>query len=215
MAAMVEGQLSLAIDSFWTGNVDKARQVVKGDQSVNSLEVVLDDACNHVIVRRQPAANDLRVIVATLKVITDLERIGDEATKIARNSIYISERDFVDPDLRSNLHLLIAHVVAMLHESLDIFACMDAHRATELIRQDKVVDSEFRSVMLRMVTSMSEDPRSISPRLDILWIAKALERIGDHSKNIAEYVVFAVLGRDIRHTGDHAGSVPESATEDL
>lgn len=211
MAALVEGQCALAIESFWTGNADKARHVIKGDQEVNRLEVVLDDACNHVIVRRQPAANDLRVVMATLKVITDLERIGDEATKIARNAIYLAERTFSIADVHGDLQVLTTEVAAMLHESLDAFACMDADRATELIARDERIDCEFRSVMLRLITSMSEDPRSISARLDILWIAKALERIGDHAKNIAEYVVFVVLGRDIRHTSSHAGSAPAAA----
>lgn len=211
MAALVEGQCALAIESFWTGNTDKARHVIKGDQEVNRLEVVLDDACNHIIVRRQPAANDLRMVMATLKAITDLERIGDEATKIARNALDLAERKFVTANVHADLQVLTTEVAAMLHESLDAFACMDAGRAAELIIRDERIDSEFRTVMLRLITSMSEDPRSISARLDVLWIAKALERIGDHAKNIAEYVVFVVLGHDIRHTIGHAGAVPAPA----
>ncbi|WP_314441308.1 phosphate signaling complex protein PhoU [Massilia timonae] len=209
MGALVEGQCRMAIDSFWTGNLSQAHDVINGDKRVNSLEVHLDDACNHVIVRRQPTANDLRLIMATLKVITDLERIGDEATKIARNAINLTKRLYLVADLKSDLEMLSEDVVAMLQESVETFACMDSGRATALITRDQRIDNEFRSVMLRLITAMSDDPRSISPRLDILWIAKALERIGDHSKNIAEYVIFVASGQDIRHMNDQADAMPE------
>lgn len=215
MAAMVEGQFAMAVDSFFTEDCDKARQVIKFDSEVNKLEVLLDDACNHVIVRRQPTANDLRMVMATVKAITDLERIGDEASKIARNAISVADRKFGPANLRDDLEVLAAEVAEILHESLDAFACMDSIRAAALIAKDERVDLEFRDVMRRLITSMTEDPRSISTRLDTLWTAKALERIGDHAKNIAEYVVFVVMGHDIRHASIHTAGLSNLAATNV
>lgn len=200
MGGTVESQLQDAMDSFRSGNVDLADRVIKGDENVNRLEVALDDACSHLIVRRQPAANDLRTVMATIKVITDLERIGDEATKIARATKNLQERNSASINHYETVRIIANSATGMLHDALDAFARLDEKQATKLIAQDAEVDHEFRSIMRTLITFMMEDPRTISTALDTLWVAKAIERIGDHTKNIAEYVIYVVEGKDIRHS---------------
>jgi phosphate transport system protein len=162
--------------------------------------VALDDACSHLIVKRQPAANDLRTVMATIKVITDLERIGDEATKIARAANAIHQRGLVPIAHEEIVRVMAASAGRQLHDALDAFARMDEKQATRLIVADEEIDHEYRAVMRNAVTFMMEDPRTISAALDTVWVAKAIERIGDHAKNIAEYVIYIVEGKDIRHT---------------
>jgi phosphate transport system protein len=200
MGGMVESQLNDALVSFRTGNVELAEQVIKNDDNVNRLEVTLDDTCSHLIVRRQPAANDLRTVMATIKVITDLERIGDEASKIARATKNLQERSVGSINHYETVRIIGSSAMGMLHDALDAFARLDDKQATSLIAQDAEIDHEFRSIMRTLITFMMEDPRTISTALDTLWVAKALERIGDHAKNIAEYVIYVVEGKDIRHT---------------
>ncbi len=200
MGGLVESQFQDAITAFRTGNVNQAEHIIKADENVNNLEVSLDDACSHLIVKRQPAANDLRTVMATIKVITDLERIGDEATKIARAGKAIGERGLTAINHYENIRVMAASASKMLHDALDAFARLDDKQAVRLIAEDAVVDHEFRSVMRNLITFMMEDPRTISCALDTLWVAKAIERIGDHAKNIAEYVIYIVEGKDIRHT---------------
>jgi phosphate transport system protein len=185
---------------FRTGNAAQAEQVIKADENVNRLEVALDDTCSHLIVKRQPAANDLRTVMATIKVITDLERIGDEATKIARAAKTIQERGSSSINHYETVRVIATSASDMLHDALDTFARLDQKQALRLIAQDAVIDHEFRSIMRNLITFMMEDPRTISAALDTLWVAKAIERIGDHAKNIAEYVIYVVEGKDIRHT---------------
>jgi len=201
MGGLVENQFSDALACFRTGDPARAEQIIKADENVNNLEVSLDDTCSHLIVKRQPAANDLRTVMATIKVITDLERIGDEATKIARAARSIAERG-VSPTINhyDTIRVMAASAGGMLHDALDAFARLDDKQAVKLIAQDQEVDHEFRSVMRTLITFMMEDPRTISTALDTLWVAKAIERVGDHAKNIAEYVVYIVEGKDIRHT---------------
>jgi phosphate transport system protein len=205
MGGLVENQFSDAVTCFRTGNASHADQIIKADEGVNNLEVSLDDTCSHLIVKRQPAANDLRTVMATIKVITDLERIGDEATKIARAGKSIAERGVTTINHYETIRVMAASATGMLHDALDAFARLDGKQAIKLIAQDQVVDHEFRSVMRTLITFMMEDPRTISAALDTLWVAKAIERIGDHAKNIAEYVIYIVEGKDIRHT-DYAAS---------
>ena len=205
MGGLVESQFHDAMTCFRTGDVVRAEQVIKGDEAVNKLEVALDDTCSHLIVRRQPTANDLRTVMATVKVITDLERIGDEATKIARAAKSIHERGASSVNHYETVRVIAASAGDMLHDALDAFARLDEKHATLLIAQDQLVDHEFRSIMRNLITFMMEDPRTISAALDTLWVAKAIERIGDHAKNIAEYVIFVVEGKDIRHT-DYANT---------
>lgn len=211
MGGLVESQFQDAISCFRTGNVPQAEQVIKADENVNNLEVSLDDACSHLIVKRQPTANDLRTVMATIKVITDLERIGDESTKIARAAKSITERGVTTINHYETIRVMSISASNMLHDALDAFARLDGKQAIRLIAQDELVDHEFRSIMRTLITFMMEDPRTISGALDTLWVAKAIERIGDHAKNIAEYVIYIVEGKDIRHT-DYAATQLEDRT---
>jgi phosphate transport system protein len=201
MGGLVENQFNDAITCFRTGDVAQADHVIKSDETVNRLEVTLDDACSHLIVKRQPAANDLRTVMATLKVITDLERIGDESTKIARTARNLHDRGTGGVlNHYESVRVLAMNTANSLHDALDAFARLDENQAAKIIAQDQVIDHEFRSITRTMITFMMEDPRTISAALDTLWVAKAIERIGDHAKNIAEYVIYVVEGKDIRHT---------------
>jgi phosphate transport system protein len=200
MGGLVESQIRRAIDSLTTGNVALAEEVIAADHRVNAMEVALDEDCSQVIVRRQPAASDLRMIFAIMKTVTDLERIGDEAQKIARMAKNIHERGVPAPPLVEVRHAAEAAIL-MLRRTLDCFARLDADAAAEVIREDAGIDTEFRSILRQLITYMMEDPRTISTALEIVWIAKAIERIGDHAKNMAEYVIYIVKGTDVRHTG--------------
>ena len=199
MGGIVETQFQEAMSCFRAGNVELADRVIAEDNTVNQLEVALDDACSHLIVRRQPTANDLRTVMATIKVITDLERIGDEAAKIARTSKSLHALGAIGLNHYDMVRTIATATIDILHDALDAFARLDGKQALQLIAQDEVIDHEFRSIMRNLITFMMEDPRTISPALDTLWVAKAIERIGDHAKNIAEYVIYVVEGKDIRH----------------
>ncbi len=212
MGGLVESQFRDAVACFRSGNIGQAETVIKSDENVNTLEVSLDDACSHLIVKRQPAANDLRTVMATIKVITDLERIGDEATKIARAAKNITERGVTTINHYETIRVMATSASNMLHDALDAFARLDGKQAIKLIAQDEAVDHEFRSIMRTLITFMMEDPRTISSALDTLWVAKAIERIGDHAKNIAEYVIYIVEGKDIRHTDYAATQLDERTT---
>jgi phosphate transport system protein len=173
--------------------------VIATDHRVNGMEVALDGDCSQVIVRRQPAANDLRMILAITKTVTDLERMGDEAQKIARMARSIHERGTSPPHMLDVRHAAEV-ALSMLRRALDAFARLDVATAAEVIRDDAAIDSEFRSVLRQLITFMMEDPRTIRRHLDVMWVVRALERIGDHAKNISEYVIYMVHGKDIRHT---------------
>ncbi len=203
MGGLVESQFSEAMECFRLGDEERAAAVMANDEAVNRLEIALDDACSHLIVKRQPAAVDLRMVMATIKVITDLERIGDEAMKIARVATTISQRAFPSLNHYETVRVISGQARDMLHDALDAFARLDGPRARQLLTQDEMVDHEFRSILRNAITFMMEDPRTISGALDTLWVAKAIERIGDHAKNIAEYVVYVVEGKDIRHQHPH------------
>jgi phosphate transport system protein len=205
MGGLVEKQFKDAMACFRNLNAIEADRIIAADVEVNQMEVALDDACSHLIVKRQPAANDLRTVMATIKAITDLERIGDEATKIARAARTMHQRGMAPIAHEETVRVMADSAQDLLHDALDCFARLDEKQATALIVRDEMIDHEFRSVMRNAITFMMEDPRTISASLDTLWVAKAIERIGDHSKNIAEYVVYVVEGKDIRHT-DYASS---------
>ena len=200
MGGMVETQFESAMECFRAGDPERADRVMAEDQAVNQLEVQLDDACSHLIVRRQPTANDLRTVMASIKVITDLERIGDEASKIARTSKSLFERGHTSFAHYDMVRTIAKATGELLHDALDAFARLDGKQALELIAADESIDHEFRTILRNLITFMMEDPRTISSALDTLWVAKAIERIGDHAKNIAEYVIYVVEGRDIRHS---------------
>ena len=199
MGGIVETQFLDAMTCFRIDNPERADRVMREDDAVNQLEISLDDACSHLIVRRQPAANDLRTVMATIKVITDLERIGDEASKIARTAKNLHSRGAGLINHYEMVRSIANSASDMLHDALDAFARNDGKQALQLIAHDAVIDHEFRSIMRNLITFMMEDPRTISAALDTLWVAKSIERIGDHAKNIAEYVIYVVEGRDIRH----------------
>jgi len=200
MGGMVETMFLDAMTCFRIGNTERAERVIAEDSNVNQLEVQLDDQCSHLIVKRQPTANDLRTVMATLKVITDLERIGDEAAKIARIAKALHARGAVTLNHYEMVRTIATATSDLLHDALDAFARSDEKAALQLIAQDAVIDHEYRSIMRNLITFMMEDPRTISAALDTMWVAKAIERIGDHAKNIAEYVIYVVEGKDIRHT---------------
>lgn len=200
MGGLIEQQIENAMRGVIERNLPMLEEVIANDKKVNAMEVELDDACIHLIAKRQPAAGDLRVIMSVVKIITDLERIGDEVKKIAKMGRHILESDAVFVP-RVELRHAASLAVDMLRRTLDSLARMDVGSATEVVRQDKEVDAEFKSIMRQLITFMMEDPRTISCGLDLLFIAKAIERIGDHSKNMAQYVVFMVKGTDVRHRG--------------
>lgn len=199
MGGLVESQIKSAVESLISGDIALMTQVIENDRRVNTMEVKIDEACSQVIARRQPAAGDLRLVMAVIKTITDLERIGDEAEKIARMAKLLSQKSgLVLPRYHEIKH---ASEIAldMLRKSLDAFARLDIVMAAQVVRQDEQVDEEFRAIMRYLITFMMEDARTISTSLEILFVAKAIERIGDHAKNISEYVIYMVKGRDVRH----------------
>ncbi len=199
MGGLVEEQITRAVESLITGDMELIEKVIADDTRVNALEVEIDEACSHIIARRQPAAGDLRLLITVIKTITDLERIGDEAEKIARMAKLIHSAEKLHMP-RMDLSHVADRALAMLRQSLDAFARLDVSEAMRVVKQDQAVDEAFRGIMRQLITFMMEDPRSITRSLEILFIAKAVERIGDHAKNMAEYVVYMVMGRDVRHT---------------
>jgi phosphate transport system protein len=200
MGGMVEEQIVNAVEALMKANISLADRVIERDHEVNGLEVAIDEACTTMIARRQPTAGDLRMIMMMVKTITDLERIGDEAAKIARVAHKIYQADHLYSPRFNEIKAMSIQVRDMLRISLDAFARLDISRTVEVARQDMQVDDDFRAVMRQLITFMLEDPRTISMSLEIVFIAKAIERIGDHAKNIAEYVIYIVKGTDVRHT---------------
>lgn len=200
MGGLVEQQILNALESLVNVNPKLAAEVIESDHLVNALEVQVDEDCSHIIARRQPAAGDLRMIMMVVKTITDLERIGDEATKIARVAQKIYESDRMYKPRFNEIKSMVALVREMLRTSLDAFARLDVTKTVDVARQDEQVDEQFRAAMRQLITFMLEDPRTISMSLEVLFVAKAIERIGDHAKNIAEYVIYMVKGKDVRHT---------------
>lgn len=200
MGGLVEEQIVQAIDALINGNVNLAKDVAANDYKVNALEVAIDEECNHIIARRQPAAGDLRTVMMIVKTITDLERIGDEAAKIARQTVQLYELGRLQTPRFSEIRLMSTQVLEMLRMSLDAFARLDISCAARVAREDQQVDDEFKALVRQLITYMMEDPRTISVSIELLFAAKAIERMGDHAKNMAEYVVYMVKGKDVRHT---------------
>ncbi len=199
MGGLVETQIVRAVQALIEGNLALGDQVVADDQRVNGMEVALDEMCAHILARRQPAASDLRMVMTVLKTITDLERIGDEAEKIARMAKLIHQSDRLFMPRFSEIKHVADVALAMLRKSLDAFARLDINAAAQVVPQDQHLDEEFRMILRQLITFMMEDPRTISTSLEILFVAKAIERIGDHAKNMSEYVVYMVKGKDVRH----------------
>ncbi len=198
MGGMAQRQVNDAIIALVDADVAKAEQVVRADGAVNSMEMSIDEECIRILARRQPAASDLRLVIAVTKAITDLERIGDEATKIARQAIALNQ-DGVAPRGYIEVRHIGGHVSRMLQDALDAFARLDVDMANEVVQMDRTVDLEYGTAMRELVTFMMEDPRSITRVLNIMWSLRALERIGDHARNLAQYVIYLVKGEDVRH----------------
>jgi len=198
MGGMVEEMLKKAIQAVVSGDTELAMEVIEADDQVNQIEKRLDEECNLVIARRQPAASDLRLIFAIIKAISDLERIGDEAEKIARWALSLADLHRPRNQYRE-LERLGLTVVEMLRASLDAFARMSPDVTVELFRQDQKVDQDYEAIFRQYYSYMMEDARNIRRVLDALLVAKSLERIGDHCKNVGEYVFYLVEGRDLRH----------------
>ena len=199
MGGLVEQQIGGAIDALQNMDAAAADEIIARDHKVNALEVAIDEKCTRILAKRQPAASDLRMVVAVIKTITDLERIGDEAEKIAKMAQHISEQDGKFSSRYAGIRHLGDHVKRMVHDVLDAYARLDVDAAAQVIRDDEAADDEYQNLMRMLITYMMEDPRTISEVLDVVWAARALERIGDHAKNIGEYVIYLVKGKDIRH----------------
>ena len=200
MGGLVEEQIINAMEALASGNVELANTVMANDHRVNALEVALDEEGSMIIARRQPTARDLRMLLTVIKTITDLERIGDEASKVARMAKLIYETDRIVSPRFTEIKHMTSIVLDMLRKALDGFARLEASNATQIARLDESVDEEYRMVLRHLVTYMMEDPRSISMFIEIIFAAKAIERMGDHAKNMSEYVVYMVKGKDVRHT---------------
>jgi len=199
MGGLVEKQIGDAVNALVSGDTQLADHVITTDYQVNSLEVGIDVECTRVLARRQPAASDLRLIVAVIKTITDLERIGDEAEKVAHMGLQLASQERPKNNY-SELQSMGKIVREMLHNSLNAFARMDVEEALRVVHEDKKVDHEYEAIMRQRITFMMEDPRSIARSLDVMWAARSLERMGDHARNICEYVIYLVKGKDVRHT---------------
>lgn len=196
MGGLVEDQLTSAIEVLTSQDIDQANKIIEMDKSVNSMEVAIDESCTRIIAKRQPAASDLRLVMAIIKTITDLERIGDVAERVAKT--VIENRNKKSPPLVS-MENLGRHTIKMLHDVLDAFARMDVDAAVKVYQEDAKVDREYESIIRELMTYMMEDPRSIPQVLNVLWCARALERVGDRCQNISEYIIYFVKGKDIRH----------------
>lgn len=198
MGGLVEKQIVDAVKALVEGDSELAIIVRNNERTINQCEIVIDEECTRIIALRQPAASDLRLVLAITKIISDLERVGDEANKIAKMAILLAEQG-QSPRGYNEIRHIGSLVVNMLHRALDAFTRLDAETAFEVAQEDSQVDIEYESAMRQLVTYMIEDPRSISRVINVMWALRALERIGDHSRNISEQIIFVVKGKDVRH----------------
>jgi len=202
MGGLVESQVAQAIYALTHFSGETASQVLTQEERVNQMEVEVDRDLWAIIARRQPTARDLRLLIAVSKSIANLERVGDEAARIAR-----TVQRLLNSGVSSRLRLPVADLafgadlaVAQLRKALDAFARLDTARALEVLKQDDQIDREFDGLLRKLITYMMEDPRTISSSIDLVFVAKAIERVGDHAKNLAEAIIFVVKGTDVRHT---------------
>jgi len=201
LGGLVESQIRQAIYALAHFNEDAASDVIETETRVNNLEVEIDRELSSVIARRQPTARDLRLLMAISKTTANLERVGDEAERIARMVRSIIAKSGAIRTLPSgDLSVAADLASAQLRKALDAFARLDTQAAVAILKEDDLLDSEFDGFVRKLITYMMEDPRTISPSLDLLFVAKAIERIGDHAKNIAEFIIYVVKGADVRHS---------------
>lgn len=202
MGGMVQDQVTQAIDALVNQNMDLAERTRSADKEVDSMERLVDEEAYRVIAKRQPTASDLRLVMSVVKMVADLERIGDEAKKIAKFAMSLYENDANVNGPRGLLEArhISNHVSEMVRDALDAFARFDTALALKVMKEDKRVDEEYKAATRTLVTFMMEDPRNISSCLSIMWVFRSLERVGDHACNIAEQVIFMVEGEDVRHT---------------
>ena len=198
MGGLVEQQLVDATRALSELDAGLAQRVIENDDKVDHFEVTIDEECSRILALRQPTASDLRLVYAIIKTITDLERIGDEAHRVAKMARDLSEAQRL-PDTAGDVRHLSRLVSRLIHDALDAFARMDAEAAVGVVRADKDVDAEYESLLRQGITYMMEEPRTIRSVIDLLWCARAMERIGDHAQNISEYVIYFVKGKDVRH----------------
>ncbi|ABD83006.1 phosphate signaling complex protein PhoU [Saccharophagus degradans] len=198
MGGVVEDQVADAVNAIENADGGLAEKVLKTEDEVDRREVELDEACTLILARRQPAASDLRLVLMVAKATRDLERMGDEANKIAKMAIALNDEG-ESPRGYVELRHLASNVLKLVNTSLDAFARFDVYAAMKVVRDDKDIDREYKSSMRELITYMMEDPRSISRVMNVMWALRALERIGDHARNIAEHVIYLVHGMDVRH----------------
>ncbi len=198
MGGLVEKQLTDALSAVHNSDEELAKEVLNGDYQINAYEVSIDDECTRIIAKRQPAAGDLRLIMAIVKTIADLERIGDEAEKIAK--VALESFSSSQQDLLVNLDNLGRHVIEFLQKTLDAFTRMDIDAAINIHQTDDKINREYEALMRQLMTYMMEDPRAIPQVMTVIWSARALERIGDRCQNICEYIIYFVKGKVVRHT---------------
>lgn len=204
MGGVVERQITRCLSLLDAYDPALVEDIRDSERELNALEIEIDEEIHRVIARRQPAARDLRLLMAMSKCVTNLERMGDEARKISKRMRRIDEYGGTSSISLAELKQCGELASSILHRVLDAFARMDAVAAAQIVRDDKAIDEEFRAFVRKLISYMTEDPRLISVGLDFLFIAKAIERIGDHSKNIAEFIIYVVKGTDVRHMGRDA-----------
>jgi len=199
MGGLVESQLNMTTMAYADNNSTIVLDVLENDHDVNEFEKIIDDDLIHVIAKRQPTASDLRLVMAISKMVTDLERSGDEVKKMAKSIRRIQERDVTVLKATTDVRHLADAASKQIRSALDTFARLDVSEASSIIDADEALDTEFKAIVRQLITYMMEDPRSITTAMDIITIARAIERVGDHAKNIAEQVIYIVEGRDVRH----------------
>jgi len=200
MGGIVEEQLTDSVSSLINADAKLADSVIKKDERVNSLESEIDEDCSLIIAKRSPTARDLRNVLMMLRIITDLERIGDEASKIAKATHRIYEKDRMSKPQTKEIQSIYEKLQYMLRTALNSFARLDVNETVAVLESDKEVDGEYRAYMRQLLTYMLEDPRTISLSLELMFVAKSLERIGDHAKNVSQNVIYTVKGKDVRHS---------------
>lgn len=216
MGGLVEEQIKNAIQALDNEDLAAAREVIARDQVINGLQVKADEDCVSIIALRQPLGSDLRLIMSLSRVVTDLERIGDEAEKVARMTIKTYDGDLSPPSVKllRDVKPMAQLAINMLHDALDALARLDVDSALVVMHCDDELDQEFQSALRRLITFMMEDARTIGQAISVLFIVKALERIGDHARNIAECTIYLVKGKDVRHVGVEALTQDALASED-